>query len=265
LKLLLKLQYDGSRYCGFQVQKNGESIQGVLCRTAEDLFTFPVNVTGCSRTDAGVHALGFCAAVEPKEMERRGEDWTAIPPGRLHRALNQRLPDDIAVIGVAAVPDGFHPRYDVVEKEYLYRIWDRPCRSPFLKGRALDLKRTVSPSEEELMRRTAALYVGRRDFSGFMASGSKITDPVRSVSHAEVFRDAEECLCFSVRADGFLYNMVRIMVGTLLDRVRGAISEEDVIAALDTADRSRAGFTAPPEGLYLKEVFYDREIPFACE
>lgn len=265
MKLLLKLQYDGSRYCGFQVQKNGESVQGVLCRTAEELFGFPVNVTGCSRTDAGVHALGFCASLEPKEPDRRGEGWTTIPHGRVHRALNQRLPDDIAVIAAAVVSDDFHPRYDVKEKEYIYRIWDRPYRSPFLSGRAMDFRRTVAPEEEELMRRTAAFYVGRRDFGGFMASGSKITDPVRTVSRTEIFRDAEGCLCFSIRADGFLYNMVRIMVGTLLDRIKGAVSEEDVIAALQTADRSRAGFTAPPEGLYLREVFYEKEIPFACE
>ena len=265
MKLLLKLQYDGSRYCGFQVQKNGESVQGVLCRAGEELFGFPVNITGCSRTDAGVHALGFCAAIEPKDPAKREEVWTSIPLGRLHRALNQRLPDDIAVTAAAAVADDFHPRYDVKEKEYVYRIWDCPCRSPFLKGRAMDLKRCISSEEEALMRRVAEMYVGKRDFAGFMASGSKIMDSVRCVSRTAIFRDAEGCLCFSVRADGFLYNMVRIMVGTLLDCVRGAVSESDVRAALDTADRSRAGFTAPPEGLYLKEVFYEKEIPFACE
>lgn len=265
MKLLLKLQYDGSRYCGFQVQKNGESVQGVLCRASEELFGFPVNVTGCSRTDAGVHALGFCAALEPKESERRGEYWCTIPPERIHRALNQHLPDDIAVIGGAIVPDEFHPRYDVREKEYIYRIWDKPFRNPFLKGRAMDLRRVISPAEEDLMRQTAALYVGQRDFGGFMASGSKITDPVRTVSYTDVFRDNDGCLCFTVRADGFLYNMVRIMVGTLLDRARGALSREDVLAALETADRSRAGFTAPPEGLYLREVFYNRDVLFVCE
>ncbi len=264
MKLLVRVRYDGTAYCGFQVQPNGTSVQAVLCRAAEDVFGFPVNVTGCSRTDAGVHALAFVAALEPKDESCRGSSWCTIPAGRVHRAFAHVLPPDVAVTGAAFVPDDFHPRYGVVSKEYIYRISDAPADDPFLRGRVCRRPK-ITEAGEGLMREAMLLFLGTHDFAGFMAAGSKITDTTRTVSAVSLTRDDDGCLVFAVRADGFLYNMVRIMAGTLLDVAAGHKTLADVRRAVTEADRGAAGFTVPPEGLYLRDVTYSEPIPWACE
>ena len=264
MKLLVKVRYDGAAYCGFQVQPNGTSVQAVLTRAAEDVFGFPVNVTGCSRTDAGVHALGYVAALEPKDESRRGDAWCTIPAGRVHRAFSHALPPDVAVVGAALAPDTCHPRYGVVSKEYIYRLSDAPADDPFLRGRVCRRPK-ITPEGEALMRDAAGLFLGTHDFAGFMAAGSKITDTTRTVTAVSLSRDGDGCLVFAVRADGFLYNMVRIMAGTLLDVAAGHKTAADVRRALDTADREAAGFTAPPEGLYLRDVTYPEPIAWQCD
>lgn len=265
MKVLLLIRYLGTAYCGFQAQKNGRSIQEHLTKAAQLSLGFPLCVTGCSRTDAGVHALGFVAALEPREPARRGDDWCPVPLSRLHRVMNRFLPDDIAVTAAAPAGDDFHPRYGVVSKTYRYRMADCPARDPFLKGRAWHLETPLSEAAVARMAQAAALYPGRRDFSGFMAAGSKVTDPVRCVTEAHVARAADGCLEFSVTADGFLYNMVRIMAGTLVDAAAGRRSEADIRAALETGSRERAGRTAPPEGLYLETVRYPSEIRWLAD
>ena len=258
VKYILKIKYIGTAYCGFQCQKNGVAVQNVLTDAAVRVFKCPCMVTGCSRTDSGVHALGFCATVEPKE-------YAVIPAGKLHRAFSAFLPDDIAVVAAAVVDDSFHPRYSSKGKNYVYRIWDGPNEDPFKKKRTMRLTPAVTDAELLKMKAGAEHFLGRHDFSAFMAKGSKITDPVRCVTEAEVYRDGDGCIVFSVSADGFLYNMVRIMVGTLVDVARGRISPEDVAAVIESGDRARAGITAPPEGLYLNEVFYEEGIDWKCE
>jgi len=265
MKLLVKIRYDGGAYCGFQAQPNGISVQSVLTDAFSRLFGFPCNVTGCSRTDSGVHALGFCATVEPREESMRGERWCSIPAARLHRAINVLLPDDIAVCAAADVEDELHARYNVVEKTYEYHITDCPARDPFLRGRAYQAPRRITGDGLDRMRECAALFVGQHDFSGYMAAGSKITDPHRTVTHADVRRTEDGMLVYSVSADGFLYNMVRIMAGTLLDCAWGRKSVSDAEAALRTGERARAGFTAPGHALYLCRVQYDRPIEWMCE
>ena len=258
MKYILKIKYIGTAYCGFQCQKNGTAVQNVLTEAAGKVFKCPCAVTGCSRTDSGVHALGFCATVEPK-------DDVKIPAGKLHRAFAAFLPDDIAVIAAAEVEDDFHPRYDSKGKNYIYRIWDGLYEDPFEKKRSMRLTPTLSDREILLMKRAASHFVGKHDFSAFMAQGSKIVDAVRTVKSAEVYRDASGCVVFSVSADGFLYNMVRIMVGTLVDVAKGRILPDDIPKIIDSCDRRNAGITAPPEGLYLNEVFYDCDIDWKCE
>lgn len=265
MKILLLIRYDGAAYCGFQKQPNGVSVQEVLTDSFSRLLGFPCAITGCSRTDSGVHALGFCAVLEPRETARRLENWCPIPPGKIHRAVNPLLPPDISVSAAAVVDDAFHARYNVVQKTYEYRICDAPARDPFLRGRVYHVPRAVSEEGLHRMQQTAALFVGEHDFSGYMSAGSKITDPVRHVMSSFVFRPQPGMLYFRVSANGFLYNMVRIMAGTLLDCAFGRRRVQDAAEALRGGLRGKAGFTAPPEGLYLLDVRYDRTIDWMCE
>ncbi len=254
MKILLKIQYIGTAYCGFQCQKNAVAVQNVLTDAAKRVFGVPCLVTGSSRTDAGVHALGFCATVET------GEGAFSIPVERLHRAFSQVLPDDISVIDAALVCDDFHPRYSAKGKNYIYRIWDSPVSNPFERGRSMFYPRRIDGERLALMEKAAAAFVGKQDFSAFMATGSKVTDTVRTVSEAFLYREEGGCLVFSVSADGFLYNMVRIMAGTLIEVASGKIDAQSIKDIISSKNRKNAGVTAPPEGLYLKEVFYDENI-----
>lgn len=265
MKLLLRICYDGSAYCGYQYQPSLPTVQGTLTESMSQLFGTQCLVTGCSRTDAGVHALGYVASVEPADISLRGEEWWKIPLERIHRAAIKYLPSDIAVTGVAAVRDDFHPRYDVVQKEYIYKISDDVCFNPFLRDRALMLGRRLSDRRIETMNTVAVHLLGRHDFSSFMASGSSITDTTRTLYKLETRRESEDMVEISVRGDGFLYNMVRIIVGTLLDTAFDKLSERDFCAVLDGRDRRLAGATAPACGLYLKEVCYAENIVFSAE
>lgn len=262
MKLLLKIRYIGSAYCGFQSQKNGRTVQEVLTEASRKVFGEPCFVTGCSRTDAGVHALGFCCTVEP---QRRREDWCGVPAGKVHRAYESVLPPDISVIAAAEVPDGFHPRYDCTGKRYIYRFSDALYRDPFEEGRSERVKFRLTDERLDIMKCAAEHFTGRHDFSSFMASGSKITDAVRTVSEACVTKETEHTAVFSVSADGFLYNMVRIMAGTLIDTARELIAPEDIPGIIEARDRSRAGRTASPCGLYLDEVYYRDTIFWQCD
>ena len=264
MKILIKVKYVGTAYCGFQCQKNGASIQEILTEAAGQVFGVPCSVTGCSRTDAGVHALGYVCAVAPA-AGTHGADWCTIPPGKIHRAFVPHLPPDISVCAAAQVSDTFHPRYDAAEKEYIYCIWDAPFADPFLRERSYHSIRRISPEGLSKMQAAAAAYVGRHDFRAFMAGDPAEKDTVRTVSRAHVRREGDHMLVFSVAADGFLYNMVRIMAGTLLEVAAGKISAENIPEILSSGDRSRAGFTAPPHGLYLREVRYPEEIAWQCE
>jgi tRNA pseudouridine38-40 synthase len=255
MKLLLRILYDGTAYCGYQAQPDKPSIQRALTDAVSDCFGFPCTVTGCSRTDSGVHALGFCAAVEPVDPQNR----ITIPTGRVHRALRRFLPADISVCGEAEVPEDFHPRYSVVRKEYLYRMYDTVYDDPFQTTRAWHLKHPVTDEGLARMNLAAAQIVGHHDFTSFMAAGSKIVDAHRTVYSLNVVRNGT-FLDLRISADGFLYNMVRIITGTLTDCAYGVFEPGDIGAVLAAKDRSKAGKTAPPHGLYLAEVWYDREI-----
>lgn len=261
-KLLLYIRYDGrgseSRpFCGYQAQKNGYSIQQALNEGTEALFGFPCDITGCSRTDSGVHANMFCATVT-----RKGSDTleTSIPLDRLPRALNIRLPDAVAAYRALWVPSDFHARYSVTSKEYVYRILCTPNRNPFESGRAWHYPRPLGEGALEAMQKAAEGFVGKRDFSACMAAGSKVVDTTRHVMAASVAATPLEdgsLVTFRVRADGFLYNMVRIMVGTLAEVAEGHIPPESIPTRLDTLNRASFGRTAPAEGLYLNRVFYN--------
>ncbi len=252
-KLLLYIAYDGAGFCGYQTQQNGYSVQQALCEGTSALFGYPCDITGCSRTDSGVHAKMFCATVT-----RHGTDCldATIPVDRIPRALNIHLPDTVAVWQARWVPVDFHPRYNVSSKEYIYRILNTTARDPFEIGRVWHYPRPVSSEALAEMQKAAAAFVGKRDFAACMAAGSHVRTTVRHVLAASVDREGD-IITFRVRADGFLYNMVRIMVGTLAEVAEGRIPAGELPARLASLDRAALGRTAPAAGLYLNRVFYD--------
>ncbi|MBQ9161990.1 MAG: tRNA pseudouridine(38-40) synthase TruA [Clostridia bacterium] len=253
MKFLLYISYDGSGYVGYQTQKNGRSVQEELTRAASDLFGVRCDVTGCSRTDSGVHANMFCATVEP---HGGGEFATSITADKIPFAMNTRLPDSISVWQATEVEDSFHVRYSVVSKEYVYRIYNSPVRDPFEVSRSWQVPKPIDGKGLEAMKTALASMVGKRDFAACMAAGSKVTSTVRTVFEADVKSDGK-VITVRIRADGFLYNMVRIIVGTLLDVAYGKISPDSIGERLDSLDRRKMGRTAPPDGLYLNRVFYE--------
>ena len=254
-KILLTVAYVGTAYCGYQVQPNGVTVQEMLGKAAEALFGYPCDVVGCSRTDSGVHARGFCVAISKK-----GTDVleTAIPPERIARAMNAHLPDDISVLYSKSVPSEFHPRYDVASKEYEYLIYNGRERDPFWLDRAWHIPTPVDSDALARMQEAAAHFVGTQDFSAFRAVGADTEpkDAVRTVFGASVERRGD-LISFRVRADGFLYHMVRIMAGTLAAVAKGSLSPADIRRILASKDRREAGITAPACGLYLDRVFYE--------
>ena len=242
-RLLLTLRYDGSQYHGWQVQPNGVTVQETLQDAVEKVTGVRSGITGCSRTDAGVHADMFCCTMDT-ESKLRGDKMMA--------ALNANLPRDIAVYGCREVSDSFHPRYSALGKRYLYRIWNAPVRNPFWEGRALHLKQ---PLDIRALNAAASDFLGTHDFSSFSAAGSDVKDKVRTVRRCE-FKQEEELVTFMVEADGFLYNMVRIMVGTLLEMAGGRRAWDGIPAVLSAKDRTAAGPTVPACGLLLDKVLY---------
>lgn len=262
MKLAILVKYLGTSFEGFQAQPSGNTVQQHLTAAVSKVFGFKCNVTGCSRTDSGVHANGFVATIEPADHKYANDKWCTIPPARFHRAVAQYLPEDIAVVGAAAVDDSFHPRYGAVGKEYIYIMKDSPAPDPFLKGRVWQLRRKISDGEFAKMQIACREFVGKHDFGSFMSKGSSVTDTVRTVTNAEVIRD-NDTIKFSVSADGFLYNMVRIMTGTLVGIAYG--EEINIGRALEINSRESLGITAPPEGLYLNRVLYEEPILFECE
>ena len=246
MKHLLRLSYLGTRYFGFQVQPKGETIQAALQCAAEKIFSSPCTVTGCSRTDSGVHANEYLAVVE--NIGHSSISEAAIP-----RAMNTYLPADIAVQKSVVVSDDFSIRRHVQGKEYMYLIWNHPVRNPFYQDRALSYFR---PIQQEKISEVLPYFIGKHDFRAFMASGSDVIDTVRTITDLRVEKDGNFVKIF-VSADGFLYNMVRIIVGTLLEVSEGKISPKQLKEAIDGGTRDAVGRTASAQGLYLNRVFLD--------
>ena len=242
--LLIKLSYDGAHYHGWQIQENAVTVQQVFQEALYKITGRQEDIKACSRTDTGVHAREFCVSVKTE---------SPIAPERLQAALNHYLPQDMAVRSCETVPLDFHARYSCRGKEYVYQIWNHPVRDPFLKDRALHY---WYPMDEALLNRAAAHYLGAHEFSSFCTLDKREKgDLTRTVTTARVDRRGD-LVTFTVAADGFLYNMVRIMVGTLLRVQQGKFSPEDIPGIIAAKDRKAAGPTAPACGLYLNRVFY---------
>ena len=240
---LLTLRFEGSAFCGWQAQPNGPTVQAALEQAILRVTGETLRVTGCSRTDAGVHARAFYCNF------RSG---TRIPCERLPAALNSHLPEQIAVLGCREAAPAFNARFDCKAKTYRYHIHNAPQRDPFLLRRALLERR---PLDETLLAREAAAFLGAHDFTSFCAAGGSAKTTVRTVSRFDVIREGSEVYFFT-RADGFLYHMVRIMAGTLLEIARGRLPQGSIPEILAARDRSKAGPTAPAPGLMLWEAEY---------
>ena len=253
MKYLTKVAYLGTDFCGFQVQPNLRTVHGEFESAMRALFSDDVRVKGCSRTDAGVHANGCCITVEC--------DSASIPPNKLPLAAIPFLPDDIAIVDAVEVDESFHVRYDVYEKEYLYRIYNARIPIPLEHQRSWFLPQIIDEKGFSDMQSAAKYLVGTHDFSSFMSEGSDVSDTVRTVRRIELARDGA-LITVRVSADGFLYNMVRIIVGTLVEvglHRRAPQSMPDLLLA---HKRAMAGMTAPPHGLYLDRVVYQNGFSF---
>ena len=243
MRVLLKIAYLGTEYHGWQVQPNGITVQEVMQYALESLYGFRPALTGCSRTDAGVHAKEFyCHYDVDKHIDERG----------IVGALNINLPNDISVLSCSYVDDDFHARYSAKGKNYEYYICNAPVCDPFSFGRTWHVPKKL---DVNAMNSFLNDLVGTYDFVAFAASGRTVDDTVRTISECSAFREGDN-IRISVTADGFLYYMVRIITGTAVDVSFGKIDKLSAKLIIDSKDRSLAGRTAPPQGLFLNKVFY---------
>ncbi len=252
MKYLCKVRYAGTYFHGFQTQPGKRTVQGTLTEAARNFFGKDVAVTGCSRTDSGVHAEGFCLTLALPDGS------LPVPPEKLPQALAPYLPPDLSVAEAKEAGDGFHPRYDAVSKEYRYLIYKDRVMNPFYKDRAWHVFLPFLPDALEKMNEAASYLVGTHDFSAFRSEGSPTKSPVRTVFRCQVTGEAP-LYTLSIEGDGFLYNMVRIVTGTLVAVATGKLKPEKIKDILEGKKRVRAGATAPPDGLYLYSVTYKEE------
>lgn len=243
MRYALKIAYDGTDFCGWQVQPNGRTVQAELNAAASKVFGEQIVVTASGRTDSGVHAVGqICHFDAQRQIE--GE--------KVADALNVCLPPDVSVLASAVVPDGFDSNRSAKRKTYLYRLYVSPRRNPLLSRYAVHLKDRPDVNK---MKEAADLFIGEHDFAAYCASGSAVKTTVRTVYSIDVKEDGD-FIDIEVCGNGFLYNMVRTLAGTLLFYAYGRLTKDDLTATIERCDRSRGGKTMPPEGLTLKSVDY---------
>lgn len=239
----LTLEYDGTHYAGWQRQADQPTIQAALELVIGQVAQATLAVVGAGRTDSGVHALGQVASFRT-ERQLSSEEWS--------RALNGLLPDDICIRSVEFVPDEFHARYSAVGKLYEYRILNRPHRSALDRDRAWHVRKQL---DQDAMRKAAESLIGRQDFSSFQGSPTDNQNPVCHLRQLSI-RAESDLIRIEAYADRFLKQMVRAMVGTLVEVGLGKRTEASLQNILAARDRSAAGKTAPAHGLYLVRVDY---------
>lgn len=246
-RIVLKVAYDGTAYCGWQVQPNGITIQQVLEETIEKLFHEKVHIVGSGRTDSGVHAMGQIAAFDLQHQ---------IPVLSLVQALNSRLPGDIRIMSGCEAESGFNPRFDAKQKTYRYSFYEGMILPPMYRNYAVRLPYRMDWQRVEQM---LDLLVGEHDFAAFHTLGSSAKTTVRTIYQAShrVSPEDEHLHYIEVTGNGFLYNMVRIIAGTAIEVGSSKRSLEMVQEALETGDRNKTGPTAPPQGLMLMDVVYE--------
>lgn len=246
-RIMMRVAYDGTNYCGWQVQPNGITIEEVLNKHLSELLGEEITVIGASRTDSGVHALGNVAVF----------DTSARMPGdKISFALNTRLPEDIRIQGSKEVDLSFHPRRCVSHKTYEYRILNRTFPIPSYR---FNSHFCYIPLDVERMKRAGEYLVGEHDFASFCSTGTQAKTTVRIIEELNVIKE-EDMITIRVRGTGFLYNMVRIIAGTLIEAGKGDYQPEHMKEILNARDRNAAGGTAPARGLTLMGIEYEGEV-----
>lgn len=247
MRVLLRVEYKGTAYCGWQRQKNGLSVQEVLANAVRETTGEASVMHGSGRTDAGVHAMGQAVHFDTH---------TSIPMEKLPIAINAHLPETVRVLSAREVDPTFNARFDALSKTYLYKLYVAPVSSPLREGLFAFVHKRPDAAE---MRRAASYLLGEHDFKVFQAAGGHVKTTVRKITSFAIREEGDE-ISFEVTGNGFLYNMVRIMVGTLYYVGIGKIRAEEIPEILSSGKRDRAGKTMPPEGLYLKEVKYPFDL-----
>lgn len=235
--------YCGTAYHGFQRQENAVGVQNILEEKLSMLTNGDVKINGCSRTDTGVHANEYCFSFETEH---------SIPCNNIIRGMNSILPDDISILSCEEVPADFHARYSCIAKEYEYLILNRQSKDPFLADRALHYPFKL---DIPLIEKAAQDFVGTHDFTSFCGTANLKENTVRIIEYFKVIQN-ENLVKLIVKGDGFLYNMVRIMVGTLIFINEGKLDAGSIPAIIEAKDRNLAGKTIGAQGLYLNKVFY---------
>lgn len=241
--------YRGTNYHGFQRQNNAVTVQEVLEKHVSKVLNEPVGITGCSRTDTGVHANQFCFNVHTESrISTRG----------FVRGVNGELPDDISILSCEDVPPDFHARFDCKGKEYIYRIHCSESKNPFAPDLMFHYRRKL---DIDAVRKASEYFVGTHDFASFCADCTNVSTTVRTIYSLEI-ENYGDTVIMLVKGNGFLYNMIRIIAGTLIDVSEKRISPDDIPEILSAKNRLKAGRTAVAHGLYLNRVFYSEEEIF---
>lgn len=248
MRIKLTVAYDGTNYSGWQIQPEDTTIELMLNKAISDLYREDIKVTGASRTDAGVHAMGNVAVFDAPESIQ-------IPPERIAYALNVRLPEDIVVVKSEAVAEDFHPRHCDTRKTYEYSILNQDFPDPKRRLYSHYYRKTL---DVEKMRRAAQYLVGEHDFKSFCSVKTQTETTVRRIYSIEVLQEGS-LITIRVQGNGFLYNMVRIIAGTLIEVGNGHFTPETVKEMLECRDRTVSGPTAPPNGLTLVGIEYVQE------
>ena len=245
--IALRLMYDGTKYHGWQVQKTDITVAETLEKSLSKICGEAIKLVGCGRTDARVHALNYCANFKTD---------ASIPTDRVPLAVNALVPGDIAVVDAVDAPEDFNAISSCKKKEYTYKIYNNKIRNPMYQNRAY-----FCPALRDVgvMKRAAACFVGTHDFAAVQSAGTNVKTTVRTVHYCEVTQK-EDLIELKICADGFLYNMVRAITGTVIYAALGKIAPEEIADILKKGNRSLAGPTVPPQGLYMRGAWYDGEV-----
>lgn len=258
--ILLTIAYDGTAFCGWQKQTGQRSVQGELEKMLSKVCAAPIQINGTSRTDAGVHALGQRANFNA-EFSIPTDRITLAANGMLagaEKGKGKRIAGDVVILAAEEMPEGFHARFDAAGKKYIYKINNSQTPDPFQRNYCYQIAKAL---DADAMQLAAEYLAGTHDFKCFQAAGGKeLETTVRTIFSARFFISEQDDIQFEIIGDGFLYNMVRIITGTLIEVGLGRKKPREILEMIESRDRRMAGHTAPPQGLYLKEIYYDKEV-----
>lgn len=240
----LTIEYDGTGYHGWQIQKNAVTVQETIEKALSKLLGDQIGIIGCSRTDVGVHAYGQVAHFFTR---------LNIPGDKFSYAINNLLPEDIVISKSEEVSENFHSRYSSTGKKYRYLIYNAAHHSAIMRNKACHVRPELNLDD---MQAAAQYFIGQHDFEAFQATGGQVRSTIREIYNMDVYKNENGLISIDVSGNGFLYNMVRIMAGTLIYVGMGKIPANQIPEIIESRDRTKAGKTAPAQGLYLMEIYY---------